>query len=171
MPIPKFPTRDLGKQVLEGSFRQDLFYRLVVLEVGMPPLRERLEDLPSLIQEFTQKFNERAGQSGCFSKEAVASLATYSWPGNIRELETVVIRHLFNANNGIVRTPDLDPALKRVVNRDYPQLKDLEEKQRRETIRFLNKYLDNSRNKAEAAKKMGISASRLCALEKSYYIR
>ena len=85
--------RDLEKAVAEGEFREDLFYRLNVVSITLPPLRNRKEDFPILIKHFLDLYNEKfkKGLKG-FSAEAMESLLNYSWPGNVRELENVIQR-------------------------------------------------------------------------------
>ncbi len=84
---------DLRKLVLEGRFREDLFYRLNVISLCLPPLRERKEDIPHLVEHFLKKFGEENRRSGLqFSAEAMKALMDYNWPGNVRELENAVER-------------------------------------------------------------------------------
>ena len=86
-------NRDLAQLVAEGRFRSDLYYRLNVFPVALPPLRDRREDIPQLVRHFTQKFARRMGRRiETIDKEVMDSLVEYSWPGNIRELENVVER-------------------------------------------------------------------------------
>ena len=88
-------NRDLREKVKRGEFRQDLYYRLKVVEVGLPPLRERLEDLPLLVDHFRKTFNERFHKSiAGISGEVLSRFMDYSWPGNVRELEHVM-EHAF----------------------------------------------------------------------------
>jgi DNA-binding NtrC family response regulator len=84
---------DLRKMVLEGRFREDLYYRLNVISLCLPPLRERKEDIPLLVEHFLQKFGEENSRTGLqFSAEAMKALMDYYWPGNVRELENAVER-------------------------------------------------------------------------------
>ena len=84
---------DLEQNIKENKFREDLYYRLQVIQIVMPPLRQRLEDIPLLVSQFLQKFNAENGASVMsFSPEAVMHLLSYPWPGNVRELENVVER-------------------------------------------------------------------------------
>ena len=86
-------NRDLAQAMARGTFREDLFYRLNVISVGLPSLRERREDIPLLANHFLQKFTELAGATAkVLSPEALACLEAYAWPGNIRELENVIER-------------------------------------------------------------------------------
>jgi Nif-specific regulatory protein len=81
-------NRDLEAAVRGGQFRQDLYYRLKVIDLHVPPLRDRREEIPYLAQTFVERFNEQYGRSLVLSQEALALLTAYSWPGNVRELET-----------------------------------------------------------------------------------
>jgi two-component system response regulator HydG len=85
-------NRDLGQLLQQGKFREDLFYRLNVIPVVLPPLRERREDIPALAEHFLQQFGQRQGRSLRLSAEAVEKLLRYPWPGNVRELENAMER-------------------------------------------------------------------------------
>ena len=86
-------NRDLPAAVAAGSFRQDLFYRLNVVPIAVPPLRERAEDIPLLVEYFVGRFAKGAGKDiRHISKDTLAQLQGYQWPGNIRELQNVVER-------------------------------------------------------------------------------
>src|SRR5262249_42869825 len=86
-------NRDLARMVEEGSFRRDLFYRLHVFPVILPPLRDRREDIPDLVGHFAQKFAQRMGKNvTTISADALAALTANPWPGNIRELENFIER-------------------------------------------------------------------------------
>jgi len=99
---------DLEKAVREEKFREDLYYRLNVIPVHMPPLRERLEDLPVLIDHFIKKFNKEKGRAlKGLSPEAMDVLTRYSWPGNIRELENLIERLVILKREGTVSAAGL----------------------------------------------------------------
>ena len=100
---------DLRKMVLAGHFREDLFYRLNVINIGLPPLRERKEDIPHLVEHFLKKFGEENGRLGLqFSPAAMKAVMDYDWPGNVRELENAVERAVVLAS-GPALGPDLLP--------------------------------------------------------------
>jgi len=99
--------RNLETATAEGRFREDLYYRLSVFPLEMPPLRERLEDMPELIAEFNQRLHHRGLQSVRFSGSALQSLRQHSWPGNVRELSNLVERLAILYPNGEVRASDL----------------------------------------------------------------
>ena len=100
-------NRDLEKMVDEGTFRKDLFYRLNVIPVAIPPLRERKEDIFMLTLSFLGKFCQKYHHSLSFVPEAMDSLYEYSWPGNVRELENVVERLVVLSQTGLIEKADL----------------------------------------------------------------
>jgi transcriptional regulator with PAS, ATPase and Fis domain len=94
--------------ITEGTFREDLFYRLNVIHLTVPPLRERKEDIPSLIEHFLAAFTRNNGTPvHAISPEAVKLLADYAWPGNVRELENVIERLVVTGRNNTVMPDDL----------------------------------------------------------------
>jgi len=106
--------RDLEKEVESGRFREDLYWRLKVISIDIPPLRHRIEDIPALVEYFLSRFSMEYNRPLCFMAEAALNKFTsYSWPGNIRELENCVRRSvLLSAGNvideGILKIPDLE---------------------------------------------------------------
>ena len=101
-------NRNLEKMIEEGTFREDLFYRLNVMPIFLPPLRERLEDLENLISHFVRRFNRKMGrQIHGFSVEALQVLRGYRWPGNIRELENLVERSFIIENSAVIQASSL----------------------------------------------------------------
>jgi len=100
--------RDLEADVRSGAFRSDLYYRLKVVEISLPPLRERVTDLPSLVEHFLLRLAERLGRDRQrLSAEALAALARYSWPGNVRELRNVIEQSAVLASGPTVELSDL----------------------------------------------------------------
>jgi formate hydrogenlyase transcriptional activator len=98
--------RDLERMVADGRFRGDLFYRLSVFPLLLPPLRERPEDVPRLVRHFTQRFARRMGRRiDTIPSEAMAALAQYPWPGNIRELENLIERAVILSPGPVLRIP------------------------------------------------------------------
>lgn len=85
-------NRDLANMVKEGGFREDLFYRISVIPIELPPLRDRVEDIPNLAEHFARKFCAQAGRTLSISETAMRQLEVYSWPGNVRELEHTIER-------------------------------------------------------------------------------
>src|SRR5450432_4604196 len=101
--------RDLEKLIAAGEFREDLYYRLNVFPITLPPLRDRTEDLPRLAEHFIAKFNRTTGKTirGC-DAGAVEALMQYGWPGNVRELENVIERAMILARGSEVTAADLE---------------------------------------------------------------
>jgi len=105
-------NRDLEKMVREGRFRDDLYYRLNVFPLVLPPLRERLEDLPVLADFFLKKYGEKNRRRGItLAPEALRAFQRYSWPGNIRELENVIERGVIVCQGKVLTREDLPAAL------------------------------------------------------------
>src|SRR5205807_5176457 len=103
-------NRDLGAEVAAGRFRRDLYYRLSVFTIHLPPLRERGDDLALLVQHYLRRFSRELGKDvQGVSPEALAILQAYAWPGNVRELQSVLKQALLRAA-GPVLVPDFLPA-------------------------------------------------------------
>jgi DNA-binding NtrC family response regulator len=101
-------NEDLGKAVAEGRFRQDLYYRVNVINIELPPLRERLADIPLLAQHFLARTCEDAGRkTGGFAEDALTALQRYNWPGNVRELQNIVERAVLLGRGPQVGLEDL----------------------------------------------------------------
>ena len=111
-------NRDLAKEVDKGTFRQDLYYRLNVVTLRLPPLRDRREDVPALLQHFLRKY----GSNHSFTQEALEAALAYDWPGNVRELENSV-QHMVAINTGpLLHLRDLPSALQNfMVSKRPPQ--------------------------------------------------
>ena len=106
-------NQDLGRAMAEGRFRQDLFYRLSVAPLRIPPLRERREDVPLLIHHFQSESSRELGKEVRFGEKAVSLLQSYRWPGNVRELENVVERLVLFNRTGTVEREDLPIEIRR----------------------------------------------------------
>jgi PAS domain S-box-containing protein len=95
-------NRDLEKAIADGAFRSDLFYRLNVIPIEIPPLRERKEDIPTLVEYFIQLYSRKAGKKiGTIEKKTLDLLQSYAWPGNIRELQNVIERSVIVCDTGL----------------------------------------------------------------------
>jgi DNA-binding NtrC family response regulator len=110
-------NRSLQKLVAQGTFREDLYYRLNVVKIDLPPLRDRPEDIPLLACHFIEKFSQPGEQPKQISPQATEVLLNYRWPGNIRELENAIERALVTAQNHQIRPENLPPHLL-VPNKD-----------------------------------------------------
>jgi DNA-binding NtrC family response regulator len=101
-------NRNLEARVREGTFRKDLYYRLAVISISIPPLRERREDIPVIARHLLSRLFQSMGKTQChFDEEAVRVLVSYSWPGNGRELRNVVERMVMLATGDIIRGRDV----------------------------------------------------------------
>ncbi len=98
---------DLAGLIKEGRFREDLYYRLNVLELSIPPLRQRKEDIIHLVSHFTKKFCEQYGVSHTFSSGAIDCMESYDWPGNVRELENIVERAVLTCDDFTITEKEL----------------------------------------------------------------
>jgi two-component system, NtrC family, response regulator AtoC len=114
-------NRDLKKDIEAGLFREDLYFRLNVVPVQLPALRERADDIELLVRHFVLKYNKKLKkQVQGFSPEALTALRSYPWPGNIRELENVVERTLLFAENVLIQPSDLPAEVRREETRPAP---------------------------------------------------
>ena len=106
-------NRDLAAAIRAGRFREDLYYRLAVVPIALPPLRDRREDIPLLVQHFLSKYNQRLGKRvDRLDDEATQMLLAYSWPGNIRELENLMERSVLFAEGPVILGASLPDALR-----------------------------------------------------------
>jgi len=106
-------NRDLKALIADGRFREDLYYRLAVVPIALPPLRDRKEDIPLLVRHFVEKYNQRLGKRvEGVDADAVALLQSYPWPGNIRELENLMERSVLFADGPIIHAGALPDSLR-----------------------------------------------------------
>ena len=105
-------NRDLREEIDKGSFRRDLFYRIGVMTIEVPPLRERGDDIPALIEHFSEHYAEEIGRPRMvFADNALKQLSSYQWPGNVRELRNVVQRFYLVKTDTVVTVQDLPPEI------------------------------------------------------------
>jgi DNA-binding NtrC family response regulator len=149
--------RDLRKMVAQGQFREDLFYRLSVVEIPVPRLAHRKEDLPLLQRHFLDKYSSLYGkQISGITRRAQSCLASHTWPGNIRELENVISSSCIMSVGTVIDLPDLPEILRSpspAVERDDEELVTMETIQQRHLLRVLN-HVEG--NKAKAAEILGV---------------
>lgn len=155
-------NRDLKAEVAEGRFREDLFYRLRVVEISLPPLRERREDIPLLVEHFIQKYNARLKKRFLGADAgAMRVLMAYGWPGNVRELENAVERAMILAEGDFLGVADLPPDIAGSV--EFPELRDnlrdAVKAYEREHIRQVLNACGG--NREAAARRLGINPSTL----------
>ena len=171
-------SKDLEREVRKGNFRNDLFYRINVLRISLPPLRERREDIPLLVEFFIQRFNSRLGTNiKGVSPEAMQILIDYPWPGNVRELENVLERTMVLSESDIIQKDDLPPyMLENLVVEDNIQRLDIDDSvlSIKKCSRVLEKKLiqralqRTKGNKTQAAKLLEISLPALIYKMKDY---
>ncbi len=152
-------NRDLATLVAEGAFRHDLYHRLNVLDLRLPPLRERSEDVPLLVRHFLELFNRQHGtRLEPFDDATLRTLQAWAWPGNVRELRNVVERCAALADGPrLVLEAGLPHAVSRThgLSEDWPTLAELE-------ARYIDRVLaDCDGNRARAAERLGIDKSTL----------
>jgi DNA-binding NtrC family response regulator len=152
-------NKDLTALVKKGIFRDDLFFRINVITIDLPPLRERGEDLLLLIHHFTARFAEELGKSvPQFSDQALQVLRNYHWPGNVRELENVIQRLVVMTDESLIEVPDLPSLMRFSALREagfHRTLAEVEEEYIRNVLASVNG------NKTRAAKILGIDRKTL----------
>lgn len=163
-------NRDLDAAIRNGTFRQDLYFRLNVVQVKLPPLRERKSDIPLLVTAFLDKFSPPEGPVRTISEEAMRQLIGYDWPGNVRELENAIERAVALGSGPIVHVADLPsnlqyPSSERVPDKD--ELLPLNELERRAILRTLR---ETSGDKLAAARILGIGKTTLYRKLKQYHL-
>ena len=165
-------NRDLERAVGEHQFRADLYYRLSVIVIRLPALRERRDDIPLLIAAFLKTASKRVGREVQLSSEAVDVLLAYDWPGNVRQLENTIERIVLFSRGTVVGAEDL-PALLHGTRRDTPaglfeDLPSLEEMERRYLEHVLRAV---GRNRTRAADVLGIDRRTLYRMADRYGIK
>ena len=164
-------NRDLKKAVSEGHFREDLFYRLNVIPITLPPLRERKEDIPLLVQHFIERLDAETGRKvDGLSTEAMDALAEHDWPGNVRELRNVLERALVVAPGNLIEKKDLGlglgvPAAAAPAATGDRSLEDLERTHIAATLR------NTHGNVSQAARVLGIDRVTLYNKMRKYGLR
>jgi DNA-binding NtrC family response regulator len=164
-------NRDLEAAVRNGQFRQDLFFRLNVVQVKMPPLRERKTDIPLLVNAFLEKFSDSKDGPRTISEDAMLHLTAYDWPGNVRELENAIERAVALGSGPILHVGDLPSNLQYGTAERLPQsgeLVPLEEMERRAIFRAMR---ESGGDKMAAARVLGIGKTTLYRKLKQYEIK
>ncbi len=162
-------NRDLNKLVAEGKFRKDLFYRLNVFTINLPPLRERKEDIPLLVQHFMKKFSAATGKKiEKITNSALNILLAHDWPGNVRELENAIEHAVVICPEDIIRTEDLPPTLSSSQKEEKFCLKSLKELEKEYIARVLK---ETQANISRAAEILGINRVTLYRKIKDYNIK
>ncbi|MCB9761571.1 MAG: sigma-54-dependent Fis family transcriptional regulator [Alphaproteobacteria bacterium] len=173
-------NQDLRQAVREGRFRDDLFYRLHVVPIHLPPLRDRSQDIPLLVEHFIERFNKRLGRAVVgTSDEVLDAFQDYRWPGNIRELENLVERSVLLADGERITHVDLPTLDAPLLTLPHPD--DLDELNLKDYVRKHTAKLERDRiaraldaeqgNVTRAARRLGISRKSLQTKMKEYDLR
>ena len=134
-------NKDLAKLVSEGNFREDLYYRLNVVPISLPPLRERREDIPTLIQHFTDKYNRKYNSYKKFSESLITQLVSMPWKGNIRELENAVERSIVTTPGNYISCEKVQiPGMEKIIPSGVGLKAMLAEKEREILIQAQEQY-------------------------------
>jgi two-component system response regulator AtoC len=156
-------NKDLRTMVKQGSFREDLYYRLKVVSIQLPPLRDRREDIHPLAEHFLRKFSKDNNKAvKCFSPDVIEFMMNYSWPGNVRELENMIEHGVILAKNKEIRMGDIPQDF---CHPSPPEGKTIEDVMRNHIISVLE---ETKGNISEAAKILGIQRMTLYNKLKKY---
>jgi two-component system nitrogen regulation response regulator GlnG/two-component system response regulator HydG len=174
-------NKDLWKEIGLGKFREDLFFRINVVRLHVPPLRERPEDIPVLIRYFMEKYNKEYNKNvSRVSEDVLSVLGHYDYPGNVRELENIVKHSVIFSENGIITKADLPSGIPETALLEAPKKEETGERQILgdgfQTIaavekRLISETLQKTKNNhTMTAKKLGVSRSTLWRKMKEYGI-
>ena len=163
-------NRDLETAIRNGAFRQDLYFRLNVVQIKLPALRDRKSDIPILVNAFLEKFSNSQEPVRTISEDAMRRLIAYDWPGNVRELENAIERAVALGSGPILHVADLPsnlqyPASERPPEKD--EILPLEELERRAILRTLR---ETGGDKLSAARMLGIGKTTLYRKLKQYNV-
>jgi len=170
-------NQNLDELITQGRFRKDLYYRLNVVPVGVPPLRERTEDIPLLVSHFIEKLNPQMNkQISGMSPQAMAFIIAYGWPGNVRELENVLQRMMVIAKSELLDVQDLPPEIRGKEEGHRVKTKDLKEVARTsagiaERGIILDALGEAQWNVTQTARSLGVSRVTLQTKMKVYGLR
>jgi len=168
-------NKDLEGEMEEGRFRQDLYYRLHVIPLTVPPLRERKEDIPLLAHHFIREFSlEEEGPQKRITDDAMAVLMAHDWPGNVRELKNIIERLIIMTTGDVIDAPDIPPLIRESRKADLPgmalhpadSLKEARKEFERKYI--LTKLAENDWNITRTADAIGLERSNLHKKIKSF---
>ncbi len=162
-------NKNLKNLVEQGKFREDLFYRLNVITIDVPPLRERKEDISLLVAHFLEKYTiENKKSIERVSEEAMELLLSYHWPGNVRELENCIERAVVICKGNLIKPADLPDYIRVPVSPTYKEDMSLEELERIHIEKILTKYKFNIQKSSEV---LGIDRATLYRKIKKYNIK
>jgi formate hydrogenlyase transcriptional activator len=165
-------NRNLEEEIKSGRFREDLFYRLNVFPITIPPLRQRKEDIPLLVHHFVAKFNKKIGKKiDSVSKETMNALQEYHWPGNVRELESVIERAVITSQGNALQVLDRFENYRKEEVQSGDDIKALVELEQDHILQVLQKTGWRIEGQTGAAVLLGINPSTLRARMRKYGIR
>jgi len=152
-------NKDLSELVKQGTFREDLFFRLNVININLPPLRDRNGDILLLSSHFADKFAREAGKkTPAFTEQAIHALINYAWPGNVRELQNVIQRLIVMTDDNIIDVPDFPSLMRYSIKNESNLSRTLAEVE----SEYVKNVLDSVKgNKTQAAKILGIDRKTL----------
>ena len=154
-------NRDLSQRVKSGKFREDLFYRLNVVPIQIPPLRERTEDIIPLIKHFLQKHNQKLNETKVIDPSALLVLLKYSWPGNVRELENIIERLVITTKNNTILPENLPSYIFESTRApgeiDIPHVTNLTKALNEAEMHILNSAAEKYKTTRQIAKALGVS--------------
>jgi DNA-binding NtrC family response regulator len=161
-------NRDIYKAVKNGEFREDLFYRLNIVLIKIPPLREHKEDIPILVDHFIKEFSNKEKKLKGITAEALSALMNYNWPGNVRELENCIKRSFTLGYGELVDIKEIPEEIFPKRKEEGAELKNIIAETEREKI--IHTIMQFNRNKRKAAEFLGIGKSTLYNKLKKYNI-
>jgi len=177
-------NKDLKAMVAEGAFREDLYYRINIFPIHMPPLRDRREDIPALSYHFLRALSEELGKDASeISEDAMAALVSYDWPGNVREVENTMHRAVILATDKVIRRAHLGNITQAGdqsasgVPRSAEELKRIKKAAREKSVEDIEKQFvlealkRNAWNVTKSAEETGMQRANFQALMKKYEIR
>jgi formate hydrogenlyase transcriptional activator len=155
-------NRDLEEMVNHGQFRSDLYYRLNVFPIQLPPLRERREDIPALVSHFVERFGRRMGREiDNIPTETMSALSSYQWPGNIRELQNLIERAVILSNDGVLPNPLPPPGTRGIAIAPAAPVTTLKDSERTLILRTLEEVSWVIGGPKGAAAKLGLKRTTL----------
>ncbi|KAF0819712.1 Nitrogenase (molybdenum-iron)-specific transcriptional regulator NifA [Bacillus sp. ZZV12-4809] len=169
-------NRDLKKLVEEGSFREDLYYRLNIVDIYIPSLKERKEDIPPLVENFLEKYRSKHQKDYKTTRELMGHLMNYGWPGNVRELENAIERAVVLCEGDLITIEDFPREIREIKNKNPNDMIKIEDSATLPEImdeiekKYILKALDESLGQpAKAARKLGISRQSLLYKMNKYF--
>ena len=167
-------NKNLNKMVIDGTFREDLFYRLNVMHIEIPPLRSRRDDIPLLVQHFKDIFTKKRNKILSINEDLLLKMKNYNWPGNIRELKNIIDYGVCFADGPTINIECMPDYFVKNVNCTSPKIncnpKKIDYLEKEAIILSLNKYGHSTDGKIKASQSIGISLASLYRKIKKYKI-